>query len=45
MVLVNSANAMERGFLEEYESIDAALWIGGPGETGMNAVARALTVR
>ncbi|MFE3459217.1 glycoside hydrolase family 3 N-terminal domain-containing protein [Nocardiopsis aegyptia] len=42
VVLVNSANAMELGFLEEYESIDAALWIGGPGETGMNAVARAL---
>ena len=43
VVLVNSANAMELGFLEEYESVDAALWIGGPGETGMNAVARALT--
>ncbi|OOC54236.1 MULTISPECIES: glycoside hydrolase family 3 N-terminal domain-containing protein [Nocardiopsis] len=43
VVLVNSANAMELGFLEEYERVDAALWIGGPGETGMNAVARALT--
>jgi beta-glucosidase len=43
VVLVNSANAMELGFLEEYGSVDAALWIGGPGETGMNAVARALT--
>ena len=37
IVVVNTSNAMELGFLEE-EGIDAALWIGGPGATGMTAV-------
>ncbi|MRG59766.1 beta-glucosidase [Agromyces sp. CFH 90414] len=43
VVLVNSTNVMELGFLEEYEHVDAALWIGGPGETGASAVAAVLT--
>lgn len=38
IVIVNSANAMELGFLEEYENINAALWIAGGGETGFNAL-------
>ncbi len=37
IVIVNSSNAMELGVLED-EGIDAALWIGGPGSTGCNAV-------
>ena len=37
IVLVNSSNAMELGFLED-DSIDAALWIGSLGSTGFNAV-------
>lgn len=41
VVLVNSSNAMELAFLEQ-EDIDAALWIGGPGQTGMNAVGQVL---
>ena len=41
VVLINSSHAMELGFLED-EGIDAALWIGGPGSTGMNAVGEAL---
>lgn len=41
IVLVNSSNAMELGFLEE-EDIDAALWIGGPGSTGLTGVANIL---
>lgn len=41
VVLVNSSNAMELGFLEE-EGVDAALWIGGPGMTGLEAVGRIL---
>lgn len=41
VVLVNSSNAMELGFLED-EGIDAALWIGGPGSTGLDGVAHIL---
>ncbi|MGM9593939.1 MAG: glycoside hydrolase family 3 N-terminal domain-containing protein [Candidatus Onthomonas sp.] len=42
IVLINSSSAMELGFLEA-EGVDAALWIGGPGSTGLNAVAKALS--
>ncbi|MDR7385588.1 beta-glucosidase [Promicromonospora iranensis] len=42
VVLVNSTNAMELGIVEELRNVDAVLWIGGPGETGMDAVAGAL---
>ena len=42
IVLINSCNAMELGFLED-ESIDAALWVGTPGAVGFNAVGSALT--
>ena len=40
IVLVNSSHAMELGFLED--GVDAALWIGGPGSRGMNAVGQVL---
>ena len=42
IVLINSANAMELGFLED-KGIDAALWVGVPGAVGFNAVGQALT--
>lgn len=42
IVLINSSNAMELGFIDS-EGVDAAIWIGGPGSTGLGAVARALT--
>lgn len=41
VVVVNSSNAMELGFLEE-EGIDAAISIAGPGSTGCNAVGSVL---
>lgn len=41
IVLVNSSNAMELGFLED-KNVDAALWIGGPGSTGCVAVGEVL---
>lgn len=41
IVIINSSNAMELGFLEE-KAVDAALWIGGPGATGFEAVGRVL---
>ena len=40
IVLINSSNTMELGFVE---GVDACLWIGSPGAVGFNAVGRALT--
>lgn len=42
IVLVNSSNVMELGFLED-KNVDAALWIGGPGSTGCVAVGEVLS--
>lgn len=41
VVLINSGNPMELGFLDE-DQIDAALWIGNPGSTGCNAIGSVL---
>ncbi|MBQ2901606.1 MAG: glycoside hydrolase family 3 C-terminal domain-containing protein [Agathobacter sp.] len=41
IVVINSSNAMELGFLED-EKIDGAIWIGGPGSTGCIAVGEIL---
>lgn len=30
VVLINAINPMELGFLDEYDNIKSALWIGGP---------------
>ena len=39
IVILNSANAMETGFLDNADyGIDAALWIGNVGQKGLNAV-------
>ncbi len=43
IVLINSAEPMELGFLNDRAEIDAALWIGFPGGTGANAVGKVLT--
>lgn len=42
VVIINSSSPMELGFIDE-SSVDAALWIGGPGSTGLNAVGKALS--
>ena len=42
VVIVNAANAMELGFLED-EDIDAAIWVGCPGSTGTNAIGNVLS--
>lgn len=42
VVVINSANAMELGWLEEYNSIKGALWMAGPGQTGFEALGRVL---
>ncbi|MBP5254758.1 MAG: glycoside hydrolase family 3 C-terminal domain-containing protein [Lachnospiraceae bacterium] len=42
VVLLNTLNVFECGFLDD-PGIGAALWIGGPGQYGLNAVAKILT--
>lgn len=42
IVIVNAANAMELGFLDEYDSIKAAIWFAGPGQTGFTALGQIL---
>ena len=39
IVLLNTSNPMECGFLDEYD-IDSCLWIGGVGAYGLSSVAR-----
>ncbi len=44
VVLINSSNAMALNWLNNAEyKIDACLWIGGPGQYGLNSVAKILT--
>ena len=42
IVLINSGNAMELGFLED-SGVDAALWIGDPGDVGTVGIVNILT--
>ena len=44
IVLINTSNALQLDFLKENEyGVDATLWIGGVGQTGINAVAEILS--
>lgn len=43
VVIVNSGNQMELGFLDEYPQITGALWIGTPGPRGAVSLAKTLT--
>ena len=43
IVLYNSANPMELGFVEQYDQIKAALWCQGPGNVGFEALGKILT--
>ena len=38
IVVCNSGSAMELGFLQENDKIQAALWLGHPGNSGLNAL-------
>ncbi|WP_034538445.1 beta-glucosidase [Lactobacillus psittaci] len=42
VVLINSSNAMELGFLKEYSHIKAALWMAGTGTKGFSALGKIL---
>lgn len=41
--VINSGNVMEMNFLNEYDSADAALWVGAPGSHGCSVIADVLT--
>lgn len=41
LAVINSSHAMELGFLED-EGIDGAIWVGGPGANGCDAVGKIL---
>ena len=41
IVLINSSSPIEAGFLKD-EGVDAALWIGHPGNSGAQAIGRVL---
>lgn len=41
-IIVNAGNALELGFVEEYEAIKSVLWIGTPGPYGANALGNIL---
>ncbi len=43
VLLVNTVNAFELGFIDEYEHIDSVLWVGAPGQYGTHAIAKVLT--
>lgn len=43
IVVYNGANAMELGFLNEYEEIKSALWCPGTGQSGFNALGKILS--
>ncbi len=42
IVIVNSGNVMELGFMEQYASVDAAVWVGSPGSLGCIELMRVL---
>lgn len=42
IVVVNSANAMELGFIQDNDEIDAAIWVGHPGGSGIMALGKIL---
>lgn len=42
IVLFNTTNNMEMGFLEEYDCVKAALYVGLPGQSGAMAIPRIL---
>lgn len=45
IVVINSGNVMELGFLEDYDAVDAAVWVGSPGPHGCEELAKLLTGR
>ncbi len=43
IVIVNSSNPMEMGWVDEKDNIDAALWVAGVGEYGFESLGKILS--
>ena len=43
ILVYNSANTLELGFVDEFESIQSVIWCPGPGQTGFDALGEILT--
>lgn len=43
VVMLNTTNTFELGFVNEFKHVDSVLWIGAPGEVGAHSVADVLT--
>ncbi len=43
ILVYNSANTLELGFVNEFDSIKSVIWCPGPGQTGFNALGRIIT--
>ncbi len=42
IIIINSSNSMELGWMKDYSKIKGAVWVGSVGTTGMNAIAKTL---
>ncbi|MGN0299130.1 MAG: glycoside hydrolase family 3 C-terminal domain-containing protein [Lachnospiraceae bacterium] len=42
ILVVNSSNTMELGFVEDYESIKSVIWCPGTGQSGFNSLGKIL---
>lgn len=43
ILVINAANAMDIDFIDDYPSIKSVIWIGYPGEAGIESLARILS--
>ena len=43
IVVYNSANTLELGFVDNYEQIKSVIWCPGPGQTGFEALGKIVT--
>ena len=43
VVIVNSANAMELGFLNDYDNVNGCLWVAGTGRYGFSSLGKILS--
>ena len=43
ILVINSGNVMELGWTNDYDSIDAIIWVGSPGQYGCVELAKMLT--
>lgn len=43
VVLYNGSNAMELGWVNDYDSIKSVLWLAGPGQEGFNALGKVMS--